>query len=551
MGATRTDPGEQVPWDLARVLALLRRRLRTLLRPWRRSLHLRVMTITILLGMLVVYALGSFMYQRIADDLVAAKLRTSEHDALARRADASRILEEITNTDAATLGQAAQDIVSGVTSADDQTRRAVLQRAVDNDVTGLPTIASPGTSPSDIPPDLARSLATDPQHQQSQIITLRTAEGDVPAVVIGSRVSVPNSGAYDLYLIYPMGQEVQTVDIVRGSFFWGGVVLVIVLGALAYMVTRMVVTPVRAARHVAERLSAGALNERLRVTGEDDLAGLATSFNAMAGNLQRQIRQLEDLSEVQQRFTSDVSHELRTPLTTIRMAADLLHDNRDRLDPPVRRAAELLLKELDRFEALLTDLLEISRFDAGAAALETAEFDLRDVVGRVVESTQPLAQRAGTRVTVLAPHPALAQMDQRRVERIVRNLVTNAIEHSEARPIDITVGSGASAVAVAVRDHGVGLKAGEASMVFNRFWRADPARARTTGGTGLGLSISMEDARLHDGWLQAWGEPGEGSCFRLTLPRSAGEPIKRSPVRLVGDDDATGPLVLPDEVRLR
>ena len=119
----------------------------------------------------------------------------------------------------------------------------------------------------------------------------------------------------------------------------------------------------------AERLAAGNLDERMRVRGEDDIARLATSFNAMASSLQRQIGQLEDLSHLQQRFTSDVSHELRTPLTTIRMAADMIHDSRGDFAAHVARSSELLSKELDRFESLLADLLEISRFDAGGAVL--------------------------------------------------------------------------------------------------------------------------------------------------------------------------------------
>ncbi|HZJ05641.1 MAG TPA: sensor histidine kinase, partial [Nocardioidaceae bacterium] len=98
------------------------------------------------------------------------------------------------------------------------------------------------------------------------------------------------------------------------------------------------------------------------------------------------------------------------------------------------------------------------------------------------------------------------------------------------------VDSNEEAAALAVRDHGVGLKPGESAMVFNRFWRADPARARTTGGTGLGLSISLEDANLHGGWLQAWGQPGEGAQFRMTLPRRAGDQIAKSPLPLVPAD---------------
>jgi two-component system sensor histidine kinase MtrB len=275
----------------------------------------------------------------------------------------------------------------------------------------------------------------------------------------------------------------------------------------------------------------------MRVRGEDDLARLATSFNQMASNLQKQIRQLEELSRLQRRFVSDVSHELRTPITTVRMASDVIHDARPFLDPVTGRAAELLQKELDRFETLLADLLEISRFDAGAAVLEADDVNLVDVAHRVVDMTSALAAQRQTRVVVHDPgEPCIAEADVRRVERIVRNLVTNAIDHAESRDVEIFIAGDAHSSAIAVRDHGVGLAPGESAMVFNRFWRADPARARTSGGTGLGLSISLEDTHLHGGWLQAWGRPGEGAQFRLTLPRHLSSPLRHSPLPLVPTD---------------
>jgi two-component system sensor histidine kinase MtrB len=240
---------------------------------------------------------------------------------------------------------------------------------------------------------------------------------------------------------------------------------------------------------------------------------------------------------VQRRFVSDVSHELRTPLTTVRMASDVLHDARDEFDPVTSRAAELLQEELDRFETLLSDLLEISRFDAGAAAIEPEEIDLVAVAHRVEATTRALAERRSTRVVVRDPgEPCLVEADPRRVERIVRNLVNNAIDHAEGKDVEILVATDEQASALAVRDHGIGLAPGESAMVFNRFWRADPARARTTGGTGLGLSISLEDTHLHGGWLQAWGRPGEGAQFRLTLPRHLSVPLRHSPLPLVPAD---------------
>jgi two-component system sensor histidine kinase MtrB len=359
-----------------------------------------------------------------------------------------------------------------------------------------------------------------------------------PGIVVGSQVTLPaDDNTYTLYYLYSLNEERETLGLVSRALLTAGVLLLLLVAALTWVVARQVVTPIRMARRVAERLAAGQLQERLRVTGEDDLARLATSFNQMASNLQRQIRQLEELSRLQRRFVSDVSHELRTPLTTVRMAGDVLHDARADFDPVTSRAAELLQTELDRFETLLADLLEISRFDAGAAVLDAEDVDLVDVARRVADTTSALAAQRHTRVVVHDPgHPCPAEADVRRVERIVRNLVTNAIDHAESSDVHLYVGGDDHSAAIAVRDHGIGLAPGESAMVFNRFWRADPARARTSGGTGLGLSISLEDTHLHGGWLQAWGRPAEGAQFRLTLPRRLTQPLRHSPLPLVPVD---------------
>jgi two-component system sensor histidine kinase MtrB len=264
-------------------------------------------------------------------------------------------------------------------------------------------------------------------------------------------------------------------------------------------------------------------------------------MNHMATELDRKLTQLQDLSLVQQRFVSDVSHELRTPLTTIRMAADVLHANRVDFDAPTARSAELLAAELDRFEDMLTDLLEISRFDAGAAELSLDEVDLTELVSAELAAVEPLAAEFGAAVTLDAPRPCRAEADPRRIRRIVRNLITNAIEHSEGRPIAVHVRSAPDAVAVAVRDHGVGLDDEQAQYVFDRFWRADPARGRRVGGTGLGLSIALEDAHLHGGTLEVWGQPGGGAQFVLTVPRRAGTaPVSRPWPLVPADREVSG-----------
>jgi two-component system sensor histidine kinase MtrB len=308
-------------------------------------------------------------------------------------------------------------------------------------------------------------------------------------------------------------------------------VLLVLLAGIALLVSRQVVVPVRSASRIAERFAEGHLSERMPVRGEDDMARLAVSFNDMAESLSRQITQLEEFGNLQRRFTSDVSHELRTPLTTVRMAADLIYDHSEDLDPTLRRSTELMVNELDRFESLLSDLLEISRHDAGVAELSVEATDLRTTVQSALVDVGHLAEDAGIELLVDTPaEEVIAEVDPRRVERILRNLIANAIDHAEHKPVQIRMGVDEDTVAVTVRDYGVGLRPGEEKLVFSRFWRSDPSRVRRSGGTGLGLAISVEDARLHQGRLEAWGEPGQGACFRLTLPMTRGHKVTTSPL---------------------
>ena len=552
-GTDRTPPprpsdGRAVHVRSLRPLAVHVRRwagmaLRWLVHAWRRSLQFRVVSTTMLLGLLVVLGLGSYLYSSISDGLEQDRIRSAQLETSRLTEVVQKRFDDSDRTSSSDLDVLSQDVIGGAAAlGGDNERYLVFARSLGNtsDAT-VQTVLSGRIGLSSIPDDLREAVRQDPTRQQVTLVGVNDPQTGqaVPAVLVGSQVQVPLAGNYDLYVVFPLQREQATIDLITRTFAIGGFALVALVGAIAYVVTRQVVSPVRRAAMVAERLSSGRLNERMRARGEDDLARLAKSFNEMADSLQTQIRQLEGLSRVQQRFVSDVSHELRTPLTTIRMAADLIHDSRRDFDPTVSRSAELLHNELDRFEELLADLLEISRFDAGAAALDVDLVDLRDTVARAVQSAQPLAERWGSTITVTAKGSCQAEMDPRRVERILRNLVVNAVEHGEGRPVEIAIEGNETAVAVAVRDHGVGLRPGEAALVFNRFWRADPARARTTGGTGLGLAISLEDARLHDGWLQAWGEPGQGSCFRLTLPRTYGEPIGEAPLSLRPDDVPT------------
>ncbi len=352
----------------------------------------------------------------------------------------------------------------------------------------------------------------------------------------GLLFAAPFGSGYTLYYFFPLTQLQSELSVILRGLVLAGFALVFLLAGIAWLLTRWVVVPVARAAQGAQLLSTGKLDERLMVHGNDEVAALATSFNEMAASLQEKMRELEELSSVQRQFVSDVSHELRTPLTTIRMASDLLFEAREDLEPQAKRSAELLNSQLGRFESLLVELLEISRYDANVATLDAEPVDVCDLVRNSADIAQQLAERRGAKIEFRLPaEPCVAEVDRRRVERILRNLLVNAVEHGEGRDVVVSSAADRGAVAVTVRDYGVGLAPGEETLVFDRFWRADPARARTTGGTGLGLAIALEDARLHGGWLEAWGLPGHGSVFRLTLPRTVGAEIIGSPLPLRPD----------------
>lgn len=507
---------------------------------WRRSIQIRVVSSTLVVSAVVVALLGLVVLEQVKSGLLEAKIRSSTNEEKLGIDSAQVYLSQSTGVNAlytavkALSSQQTGRLPGGyeVVGYSELAPNTLSQAAARGDF-----------DPASVPEKLKAAVSTgDASYYYAYTKMSFTTDGaHFPGLAIGSAITSSNGEHFQIYYLFSLQQEEQTLALVWRTLLLSGVALVVLLAGIAWLVTRQVVKPVRMAARIAERLADGRLQERMRPKGEDDLARLAASFNKMADSLQRQIRRLEDLSRIQRRFVSDVSHELRTPLTTVRMAADVLYEARQEFDPASARSAELLQTQLDRFESLLADLLEISRHDAGAASLEPDAIDVCELVRRVVEATEPLAARRGSSVHLHMPEdPCVCEADSRRVERILRNLLVNAAEHGEGQPIDVYVAGDREAVAIAVRDHGIGLRPGEASLVFNRFWRADPARARTTGGTGLGLSIASEDARLHGGRLQAWGERGKGSQFLLTLPRRVGVPFGRSPISLEPADAAAG-----------
>lgn len=502
------------------------------LQTWRRSLQLRVGLTTVLVTGLVVVVIGLFLVDKVVGGVLAAKETAAINQARIGLQTAKTVFADVDAGVPADVVNARQEIIANLT-ADGTSAGAGLftivvesanAREDDLDRVAIPT---------------GLRLAVRGGHLSAQYAPVQptpTSKTTVPGYVVGEPIQA-RTGLFELYYLFPLTAEERTIALIERTVALAGLALVVLVLGIALLVTRQVVRPVRVARETAVRLAAGDLSKRIAVKSSDDIGLLGQSFNDMADSLQRQIRRLEDLSRLQRRFTSDVSHELRTPLTTIRMASEYLFASRDDFAPELSRAAELMHDELDRFESLLGDLLEISRHDAGAAHLESTPVDLRSTVVTAVEGARVLADAHGSEVVIDVPDvPVTVDIDARRVERILRNLLGNALDHGEGKPVVVTIGYDDDAAAITVRDHGVGLRPGEAGLVFNRFWRGDPSRSRLTGGTGLGLAISLEDARLHDGWLQAWGERGRGAQFRLTLPRHAGHTLIHSPLPLDPDE---------------
>ncbi len=371
---------------------------------------------------------------------------------------------------------------------------------------------------------------------QWQSVAIPNGTETSPGILVGTEVTLPRAGAHELYVVYSLASDQRQVNMVMRVLFVAALPILVGLPVGVFWVLYRLLRPVRRTADAAKHLASGDLEARVDVRGEDEMADLSTAFNDMASSLQKKIEEYDELSQLQQRFVSDVSHELRTPLTTIRMADSVIWDNRDSLPAGAKRSAELLHEQTDRMDSLFADLLEISRYDARSADLEAEVTDLRIVVAKVVGMNSELADRLGVGVRILGPDErCAAPIDVRRIERVLRNLLVNALEFADGTSVEITLGQSATDVAVRVRDHGVGMTPETAAHVFDRFFRADSSRKRTTGGTGLGLSIAAEDVALHGGTLRAWGVPGEGASFVMTLPKETGAALASEPLALWED----------------
>lgn len=536
---TNLTPEQPKSSWVKRVFSVFKRTRRRFVREWDSSMSLRTAVIAAAATIIGSLFLAFFLTQQITNGLFQSRFNQVQAEANHALQQTRQVFENAATADEDSTTSLVADTLRQLTTDETAFARDFLLVPLDeDDDLYVGSMSSGGATEQLITDDLAQQVSSG-SGIYYQSISLPDAGSTQPGLAFGTQVVLPPGGYYALYFIYDLSDVQATIDYLMNVLLVAGVGLLVMNIGIALWVTRSVGKPIQQAAQTAEWLSSGDLSVRMDVKRTDEIGSLSESFNKMADNIQDQITQLADLSQIQQRFVSDVSHELRTPLTTVRMASEVLYESRNELDPVLRRSTELMHHQVERFQALLADLLEISRFDAGAAEVSLEKTDLLHLVADVALTAQPLADETDTQLSIIAKGDSFtAEVDSRRIERILRNLVNNAIEHGESQPVDVILEGDDTSVSIVVRDHGMGMTEAHLEHVFDRFWRADPARTRTTGGSGLGLAIAVEDTRLHNGSIDAWGKSSQGSAFRVTLPRISGTVVSGSdPLQLPPEYD--------------
>ena len=496
---------------------------------WRSSLVYRVTGTIVVLSMILIGLLGSALYSRVSAGIFDEKLKLSILDAQSTARNTQIQLSYSKYQDKAALTFVFSDILALPPKTYESAAKEIAVFSFKN-INKM--FRFNGASNNLDPKSISKKFREETQKSketQWERTTLRYLDGkSESAIVVGHDLVISGVGKYEFYVIFSLAQQERTMALILNYLWLTGVALTLLIGLTTFFVIRRLIAPIQDAARVAEELTKGNLDLRMDIHGEDEIASLGYSFNEMAVSLQQQISRLENLSKLQQRFVSDVSHELRTPLTTIRMASQVIYASRENFEPTVARSAELLISQIERFESLLTDLLEVSRFDAQAAILEVEAIDIVVLVKETIDYVHPSQDRI---INLKAPNsPVMVDVDPRRIKRIIRNLISNAVDHREGKDIDVQISETENEVSIGVRDYGHGFNYLDKKLLFERFWRADSSRARTTGGTGLGLSIALEDAKLHQGEIDVWGERGKGAHFVLTIPKFAGGSIESKPI---------------------
>jgi len=338
-----------------------------------------------------------------------------------------------------------------------------------------------------------------------------------PALVIGGR----QGDGPELYFVYPAAAVDDALGQLRAGLLVGAAAAIGVALLVAGLLSSWLLRPVAEAGRAARRIAGGDLSARVPERGRDEVGRWAGDFNRMADTLEATVVRLEAAQRQNRQFVADVAHELRTPLTALVAEASMLEAGLASLPPDSRRAAELLVADVRRLRTLVDDLMEVSRFDAGAERPDLEPVDL----GRVV--TGAVAARLPGAVVALPPQPIVVDTDPRRLDRILGNLLDNAREHAPGAAVEVSLQAVRDGAVIVVADRGPGIPAGALGHLFDRFYKADPSRSG--GSSGLGLAIAAEHAALLGGTLRARPRPGGGMVFALTLPVTTSLPAGDAP----------------------
>jgi two-component system sensor histidine kinase MtrB len=368
-----------------------------------------------------------------------------------------------------------------------------------------------------LPAELRRAVP------EGDVVWQRVSMHGIPTLVIGTQLRLVQpdgamlSSELEIYSVRSLAPEQQSIGRLAAQAWLTGAVALVFAVLLALLAGRGVLGPVRELRRATNRLGEGDLTARAQVRGTDELAHVARTFNNTAETLERRVGELRRMEAEARRFVADVSHELRTPLAAMTAVTDILDEEAQRLPGDAGRAVRLVSEETHKLTRLVDDLIEVSRFDAGTATLVLDDIDVAETIRATLR-----ARGWSDQVRTDLPPGVVARLDPRRLDVIVANLVGNALRHG-APPVSVRTSVRPDRLDIEVTDSGPGLAPAVLPYVFDRFYKADTARARSEG-SGLGLAIAWENARLHGGSLTAANRAVAGAAFTVHLPRPGGEP---------------------------
>ncbi len=370
-----------------------------------------------------------------------------------------------------------------------------------------------GRVPSDpqVNPPIPATLRDFVRHGQLGYQRVRIA--GQPYLIVGGHV--PRSTA-ELYLFFSEQDIARALDQLRNILAGGWLGVVLLAALIGNLLARRTLEPVARASEAARKIADGQLGTRLPVRVRDEFGVWAAAFNEMADALEAKIAALSAAQARELRFTANVAHELRTPLTALVAEASLLSDQAGSLPEQARRPVELLATDVRRLRVLVGELMEISRLDAGSEPVQLRLADVRSIV------TGLIGARGWQDTVTVEGEPLTLATDPRRVERILANLIGNAVEHS-GRDVRVRTSTDGARGCVEVADGGPGIAPALLPMIFERFYKADSAR--TAAGSGLGLAIALENARLLGGDISVSSDVARGSVFRLTLPAGQADDV--------------------------